>query len=42
MSVLAADPDASSLGSSMDDERIAEDLIIELESKDQGPPKGKG
>jgi pSer/pThr/pTyr-binding forkhead associated (FHA) protein len=34
MSILAADPDASSLGSSVETDDIAEDLLIELESKE--------
>ena len=38
MSILAADPDASSVGSMMDDDRIAEDLIVELEQQDHTHP----
>jgi pSer/pThr/pTyr-binding forkhead associated (FHA) protein len=38
MSILAADPDASSVGSMMDDDRIAEDLIVELEQQDHSHP----
>jgi hypothetical protein len=35
MSILAVDPDASSVGSMIEDDRIADDLIAELEEHDQ-------
>jgi predicted component of type VI protein secretion system len=35
MSILAVDPDASSVGSMIEDDRIADDLIVELEEHDQ-------
>jgi pSer/pThr/pTyr-binding forkhead associated (FHA) protein len=35
MSILEVDPDASSVGSMMEDDRIADDLIAELEEPDQ-------
>jgi pSer/pThr/pTyr-binding forkhead associated (FHA) protein len=38
MSILEADPDASSVGSMMDDDHIAEDLIVELEQQDHTHP----
>jgi pSer/pThr/pTyr-binding forkhead associated (FHA) protein len=38
MAILGSDPDASSVGSMMEDDQIAEDLIIELESRDHGHP----
>jgi len=38
MSILAVDPDASSVGSMMDDDRIADDLIVELEQQDHTHP----
>ena len=38
MSVLASDPDASSLGSMMDADRIAQSLMSELESKQSHEP----
>lgn len=39
MAVLGADPDASSLGSVMDADRIADDLLSELESNEQRQAK---
>ena len=39
MSILAVDPDASSVGSMIEDDRIADDLIAELEDHDQEQPK---
>jgi predicted component of type VI protein secretion system len=39
MSILEVDPYASSIGSMMDDDRIAEDLIVEMESNDQAKKK---
>jgi pSer/pThr/pTyr-binding forkhead associated (FHA) protein len=39
MSILAVDPDASSVGSMIEDDRIADDLIAELEEHDQEQPK---
>jgi pSer/pThr/pTyr-binding forkhead associated (FHA) protein len=41
MSVLGADPDASSLGSALDTDRIADDLLNELESNEQRQAKPK-